>query len=60
LRLVCGQARHQRGEVVAGDAPVERFGDLVPVAFEIVEVRATSARLAKSLGSSTLRWMIEK
>ena len=37
LGLVDGQPLHQRGEVVAGELPVEGLGDLAPVVLEGVE-----------------------
>ena len=34
---MCGETLDQCGEVVAGEVPLEGFGDLVPVAFEGVQ-----------------------
>ena len=44
---------------VAGEVPLERLGDLVVAVLEVVERAARAAVSGKSLGSSSLRWMIE-
>ena len=60
LRFVWSDALDHDGEVIAGEVPVEGFGDLVPVLLEGVECARDSGRSWKSLGSRTLRCAIEK
>jgi hypothetical protein len=50
LWLVGSEAVDQRSEVVAGEAPVEGLGDLVPVAFEIVEGAGNVSEVVEVVG----------
>jgi hypothetical protein len=59
VSLALVEAVEELAEVLAGEVPVKRLGDLVVMVLELVERAAAAAVLAKSLGSKTLRWMIE-
>jgi hypothetical protein len=50
LGPVCGEPLDQRGEVVAGEVPVEGLGDLVPVAFEVVEGPGNRCEVVEAVG----------
>ncbi len=47
-------------KIGARERPLERAGDVAVVLAEVHQVTASSGRVAKSLGVSALRWMIEK
>ena len=53
------EAVEEVGEVLAGEVPVERLGDRVVVALEVVEGARDRGGVLEVVGSSTLRWMIE-
>ena len=55
-----GEAGEEVGEVAAGEAPLERLGDLVVVVLEGVEAVDERVEAGEVVGVSTLRWMIEK
>ena len=45
-----GESLHQRGEVVAGEVPLEGLGDLAPVALERVERACEGGEVGEVVG----------
>ena len=51
---MCCEAVDQGGEVVAGEVPVEWFGDLVPAVFEAVERAGEVGEVVEVVGFEQL------